>query len=88
VPPHNKSDEANSHLTPYGDSLLDRLRRPRLRANVHKRFFARKEHEHLGYGLTRQGIQPQPKKVEAPLRLESAQLRRFLGMVNYYRDMW
>ena len=38
------------------------------------------------------GIQPQPKKVEAICRLtplkSQRQLRRFLGMVNYYRDMW
>ena len=46
----------------------------------------------MGYWLTRQGIQPQPKKVEAIQRLlppkNKKQLRHFLGMVNFYRDMW
>ena len=61
-------------------------------ANVRKCFFAEEELEYLGYYLTRNGIQPQPKKVEAILRLQPPksrrQLRHFLGMVNYYRDMW
>ncbi len=50
------------------------------------------EIDYLGYWITRRGIQPQPKKVEAIIRLTppttKRQLRRFLGMINYYRDMW
>jgi hypothetical protein len=46
----------------------------------------------LGYWITRQGIQPLPKKIEAILKLKAPttkrQLRHFIGMVNYYRDMW
>ena len=47
--------------------------------------------KYLGYLLTTQGIKPLPKKVEAiscilPPKTRR-QLRRFLGMVNYYRDM-
>ena len=48
--------------------------------------------EYLGYWVTRQGIQPVEKKVEAMQQIappkNRKQLRRFLGMVNYYRDMW
>ena len=44
------------------------------------------------YHLTRDGIQPQTKKVEAILRIAppktKCQLRHFLGMVNFYRDVW
>jgi hypothetical protein len=62
------------------------------RAKVRTCFFARGQLEHLGYWRTRQGIQPQPKKVEATPRLSAPQnrrqLRHFLGMVNYYRDVW
>ncbi len=50
------------------------------------------ETEYLGYVLSRDGIKPQPKKVQAILALTPPQhvkqLRRVLGMVQYYRDMW
>jgi hypothetical protein len=47
--------------------------------------------EYLGYILTKDGIKPQPKKVQAILTLNPPnnvkELRHFLGMVQYYRDM-
>ncbi len=50
------------------------------------------EIEYLGYILTREGIKPQPKKVQAIHALNPPnnvkELRHFLGMVQYYRDMW
>ena len=72
--------------------VLKRLTEAGFRCNVNKCKFAQTELEYLGYWLTRDGIQPQPKKVEAILRLQAPknkrQLRHFLGMVNYYRDVW
>ena len=48
--------------------------------------------EYLGYQLIDTGIGPQPKKVEAIDRVlppkSSKQLRRFLGMINFYRDLF
>ena len=48
--------------------------------------------EYLGFLLTKEGIRPQPKKVEAMERMKAPtnrrQLKMFLGMVNFYRDMW
>jgi hypothetical protein len=42
--------------------------------------------------LTRDGITPQPRKVQAILALNLPnnvkELRHFLGMVQYYQDMW
>jgi hypothetical protein len=74
------------------ETVLSRLQKANFRANVRKCFFGKGELEYLGYWVTRQSIQPQPKKVEAILRLQAPktkrQLRHFLGMVNYYRDMW
>ena len=74
------------------DQVLTRLEQKGFRANVRKCFFARNSLEYLGYWLTQQGVQPQPKKVEAICRISvpqnRRQLRHFLGMVNYYRDMW
>jgi hypothetical protein len=72
--------------------VLTRLECAGFRGNVRKCTFAKHELEYLGFWVTRQGIQPQPKKVEAIQRLArpktKRQLRHFLGMVNYYRDMW
>ena len=85
------SKDFADHLTKL-DIVLQRLEKAGFRANVRKCFFAEAELEYLGFWVTREGIQPQPKKVEAIHRLTQPktrkQLRRFLGMVNYYRDMW
>ena len=46
----------------------------------------------MGYALTRQGIAPQTKKIDSILALSPPtkvkELRTFLGMVQYYQDMW
>jgi Reverse transcriptase (RNA-dependent DNA polymerase) len=61
-------------------------------AKVRKCFFAESKLQYLGYQISRNGIQPQPKKVKAILRLKEPksqrQLSSFLGMVNYYCDLW
>jgi hypothetical protein len=73
------------------ETLLTRLRDTRLKVNAAKSSFCAHEIEYLGYILTREGIKPQPKKVQAILALNPPnnvkELRHFLGMVQYYRDM-
>jgi hypothetical protein len=63
-----------------------------LNVNAAKSLFSAHEIEYLGYILTRDGIKPQPKKVQAVLVLNLPnnvkELRHFLGMVQYYREMW
>ena len=72
--------------------VFQRLQRAGLKVNAKKSFFGRQQLEYLGYWVTREGIQPIPKKVQAIVNLEPPKTRRevrkFIGMVNFYRDMW
>ena len=74
------------------ERVFSRLKKAGLRINAGKSFFARPELEYLGYWITRDGIQPVKKKVEAILKIDTPktrkELRSFIGVVNYYRDMW
>ena len=57
-----------------------------------------KELEYLGILVTylhlqiKGGVKPQQKKVEVTERIKtptnSKKMKRFLGMVNFYRDVW
>jgi hypothetical protein len=74
------------------ETVLTRLRDARLKVNAAKSLFCAHEIEYLSYILTREGFKPQPKKVQAILMLNPPnnvkELRHFLGMVQYYWDMW
>ncbi len=74
------------------DEVFTRLGSVGLKVNAKKSFFGRSATEYLGFWITRTGISPLPKKVEAINNIATPttqkQLRRFIGMVNYYRDMW
>ncbi len=63
-----------------------------LKVNAAKLTFCTLEIEYLGYVLTRDGIKPQSNKVQAILAINPPtgikQLRHFLGMVQYYQDLW
>ena len=64
-----------------------------LQVNVSKSHFCQHELEKLvGYLINQEGVRPTMKKVEAIKNLAThktrKQLRSFIGMVNYYRDMW
>jgi hypothetical protein len=72
--------------------VLQRLQDANLKVNAVKSNFCVFETEYLRYILSRDGIKPQPKKVQWILALTPPtsvkELRRFLGMVQYYRDLW
>ena len=74
------------------ERVLHRLEKAGLKVNGKKSFFAKFELEYLGYWITREGIKPLPDKVQAILALDvprnRKELRSFIGIVNYYRDMW
>ena len=80
----------DDHLEKLG-TVLDKLQKAGLKVNAKKSNFCRSEVEYLGYLITRNGIKPQPKKVEAIHNMAvprtRKQLRSFLGLVNYYREI-
>ncbi len=63
-----------------------------LKVNAEKSTFYTLEIEYLGYILTRDCIKPQSNKVQAILVIQSPtnvkELRHFISMVQYYRDLW
>jgi hypothetical protein len=74
------------------EEVLRQLRDAGLKVNTSKLTFCALEIEYLGYILTRVGIKPQSNKVQAILAITPPtgvkQLRHFLGMVQYDRDLW
>jgi len=87
----SEDDTFEDHLKKM-DTVLSRCAKMGLKVNLYKSEIMKKELDYLGYTLTQNGIIPQAKKVEAIKRIlppkNKRQLRRFLGMINYYRDMW
>jgi hypothetical protein len=74
------------------EEVLRRLCDAGLKVNAEKSTFCALEIEYLEYILSRDGIKPQSNKVQAILAIQPSknvkQLRHFLGMVQYYRDLW
>eukprot|EP00978_Attheya_sp_CCMP212_P045379 scaffold343876_cov75-Attheya_sp.AAC.2 len=84
-------DTFDDHLEKL-DIVLHRIQAVGFKINAPKSFFGRQELEYLGFWITPKGIQPVTKKVEAFKLIQPPktrkQLRSFIGVVNYYRDMW
>jgi hypothetical protein len=74
------------------EEVLRRLCDAGLKVNAEKFTFCALEIEYLGYILTRDGNKPQSNKVQAILVIQPPtnvkELRHFLGMVQYYHDLW
>jgi hypothetical protein len=81
-----------NHLEKLLEEVLRQLRDAGLKVDAAKSTFCALEIEYLGYVLTRDGIKPQSNKVQAILAIKPPtgvrQLRHFVGMVQYYRDLW
>jgi hypothetical protein len=73
------------------EEVLRQLRDAELEINAAKSTFYALEIEYLGYVLTKGSTKPQSNKVQAILLIKLPtgvkQLRHFLGMVQYYRDL-
>ena len=74
------------------EEMLTCLQKAGLKVNARKNFCGAHKFDYLGYHVTRDGVITIPKKVEAIQALavpkNRKQLRQFVGMINFYRDMW
>lgn len=69
--------------------IFERLREAKLKIQVDKCNFLRKETEYLGHILTPEGVRPNPTKIEVIQNLKlpttQKQIKSFLGITGYYR---
>ena len=74
------------------DRVFQKLKEAGFKVNAEKSFFAQSELEYLGFKITRSGVMPLPDKIQAIQNIAEPktkkQLRSFIGVINYYRDMW
>ena len=68
------------------------LHKAGLKFNARKSCFGTRKWEYLGYHVTRDGVMPIPRKVKAIQSLAVPKtlkpLCQFIGMINFYCDMW
>ena len=79
------------HLT-FLEEIFTRLQKAGLKVNASKSCFGAHKFDYLGYHVTHEGFMPIPKKVKAIQALAvpktCKQLCQFIGMINFYHDMW
>ena len=72
--------------------ILSRLQDAGLEINANKSKFCALETKYLAYMITRDGKKPQDNKVQGMLSINPPnnvkEFNRFLGMIQYYRDIW
>jgi hypothetical protein len=88
-------DDLNVHSETWGehiqhlDAVLCKLREVNLKLNPSKCCFAPKAITFLGHVVSREGIRPDPGKIEAVLHFPKPKnvtsVRSFLGLTGYYR---
>ena len=71
------------------DIVFDRLRQHDLKLKLKKCGFLKSETQYLGFIINKDGIKPEPKKVEAirslPVPTCVREIRSFIGMCSFYR---
>ena len=82
------SDNHDHHLQ-HLRQLFERLRSAKLRINPDKCTLGKDQVVYLGYSISADGFKPPARKIQAitdfPKPTTSTELRRFLGLFNYYR---
>jgi phospholipid-translocating ATPase len=82
----------------FGEHLLDvaevlkRLQEAGFQVNPEKCIWFASSVNYLGFTITREGIKPQETKIQGILNMAQPRnqkdVRRFVGMVNFYRDLY
>ena len=74
------------------DKALQRLVEAGLKVNTEKLFLVRTETEYIGFWVSNNRVRPLSSKVEAiksiDVKIKVSEVRRFVVLVKYYRDMW
>ncbi len=72
--------------------VLKRLSDSGMQVNPDKCMWFQLSVTYLGFQITHEGIKPQPDKVQGILNMKrpatQKEVRRFIGMVNFYRDLY
>ena len=86
-----KRGSFDEHLVQL-EEVFRRCLKAGLKLNADKCRFGLNEIDYLGYIVTPTGVKPNPKKIVAIQALERpktvTEVRRLIGMVQYYRDLW
>ena len=86
-----KKGSFDEHLEQL-EEIFRRCQKANLKLNPSKCRFGLNEIDYLGYIVTPTGVQPNPKKIQAIQALSRpktvTEMRRLIGMVQYYRDLW
>lgn len=81
----NSAPEHKDHL----EQVFQCLQKYRLQISISKCIFFSSEIDFLGFHITNTGISPIPDKIQALIKFpkpsDYASLRRFIGMINFYR---
>ena len=82
------SPDARSHLR-HIQTVMDRIRQHNLKLKLKKCSFFQNKTSYLGFTISDNGVQPDPKKVKVIQALPSPktvrEIRSFIGMAGYYR---
>jgi hypothetical protein len=81
----------DAHLVQVTE-VLKRLLAAGMQVNAEKCKWFHHAVTYLGFFITRNGIKPQPEKIQGILNMKQPktqkEVRRFVGMVNFYRDLY
>lgn len=81
----------SQHLEQLED-IFKCCQKSNLKLNAEKCNFGLNKIVYLEYIVTRQGIKPNLKKIKSIQAMERSstvtEVRRFIGMIQYYRDLW